>query len=514
MGGFGACRGKLRKAFWVDYFTTPFARVASLTSWTPWKRWFCFLAAMEDRMTTATTFGASHFGGAQLGHKKRTECLIKIADCIYRHPGGTLPAKLHAPKDYKAMDRLMNRPEVTHAAVLAPHYERTLALMRQASGPVLVLHDTTEFDYSGLKSITDLGSIGNGCCRGYLCHNSLAFDPQEREVLGLVNQVLHCRERVGEHESLTSKRKRPGRESRLWLKGMTATGPAPAEHLWVHVADRGADTFEFLANLVQQQRSFLVRSCTNRRIRLGHDEEDPAGYLHIYARSLPLKGCREVVVSAGPGRAERRANVGVAYAPVVLLPPQARHGDYQSRPLPLWVVHVREIEAPAGVPPLEWMLLTDIPILNLEQAWERVSWYECRWVIEEYHKAQKTGSAIEDLQFTSSQALQPMIALLSVIAVTLLNLRDASRRADAKERPATEVVDARYVAVLSSWRHRKVRPDWSVHDFFFALARLGGHQNRKCDHRPGWLVLWRGWMALQHMLDGAEAIGFQIRGQT
>src|SRR5207253_11288098 len=102
---------------------------------------------------TTTPFGAQHFGGAQLGHKKRTACLVKIADAIYRHPGGTLPTKLHAPKDYKAMDRLMNRPEVTHARVLAPHVARTLEQMRQAQGPILVLQDATELDYSGWHSI-------------------------------------------------------------------------------------------------------------------------------------------------------------------------------------------------------------------------------------------------------------------------------------------------------------------------------------------------------------------------
>lgn len=110
------------------------------------------------------------------------------------------------------------------------------------------------------------------------------------------------------------------------------------------------------------------------------------------------------------------------------------------------------------------------------------------------------------MQFTTTAALTPMIAMLSVVAVTLLNLREASRRPDAQERPATDLVDARYVAVLSAWRYKKVRKDLSIHDFFYALARLGGHQNRKRDHRPGWLVLWRGWMALQHMVDGAEAL--------
>ena len=69
-----------------------------------------------------------------------------------------------------------------------------------------------------------------------------------------------------------------------------------------------------------------------------------------------------------------------------------------------------------------------------------------------------------------------------------------------------------YIEVLSTWRYGKTRNDLTIHDFFFALARLGGHQNRKHDHRPGWLVLWRGWMKLQYMLDGYLAAKRQKRG--
>jgi len=431
---------------------------------------------------------------------------------MYRHPGGTLPEKLHEPKDYKAMDRLVNRPEVTHAAVLEPHRQRTLERMRQATGVVLVLHDTTELDYSGLHSIADLGSIGNGGGRGFLCHNSLAFDPQRHEVMGLVNQILHRRRTVGRHEPVRAKRERADRESRLWIEGLAAVGPAPAGGAWVHVADRGADTFEFLARHQAEGHECVVRSLSDRVIRQGHDPQGPKDYLHTHARSLPLHGRREVAVAARSGKPERTATVGVAWAPVLVQPPHVRRGHYEKCPLRLWVIRVAEIDPPTGVEPLEWILLTNRKVATVDDAWERVGWYECRWVIEEYHKAQKTGCAIEDVQFTSSQALEPMIALLSVVAVTLLNLREASRRPDAQTRPATDLVDDRYVAVLSAWRYKKVRRDLNVHDFFYALARLGGHQNRKCDHRPGWLVLWRGWMALQHMLDGAEAVGFKSCG--
>lgn len=457
--------------------------------------------------TTVASFGETHFGEATLGHQRRTQCLVRIADQIYRHPGGTLPAKLHEPKDYKAMDRLVNRPEVTHTAVLQPHQQRTLAQMRQTSAVQLVLHDTTELDYSGLRSITDLGPIGGGLNRGYLCHNSLAFDPQRHEVLGLVNQILHRRRHVGRKESVKAKRERVDRESRLWTDGVTAVGPAPDGCFWVHVVDRGADTFEFFGRAWGPQDGFVMRSKVNRVIRRGHHAPDgPKDYLHSYARTLPLRGRKEVRVSARPGQPERKAIVAVAFAPVLVCPPHVRRGIYEKQPVPLWVVRVAEVDPPKGVKPLEWILLTNCKVATLEDAWERVSWYECRWVIEEYHKAQKTGCAIEDLQFTTSAALTPMIGLLSVVAVTLLNLREASRRPDAQQRPATDLVDPRYVAVLSAWRYKKVRPKLSIHDFFYALARLGGHQNRKRDHRPGWLVLWRGWMALQHMVDGAEAL--------
>jgi hypothetical protein len=81
-----------------------------------------------------------------------------------------------------------------------------------------------------------------------------------------------------------------------------------------------------------------------------------------------------------------------------------------------------------------------------------------------------------------------------------LNLRDA------KQKRATDLFSMDYVRVLSAWRWKRIYEDMTIHNFFQALARLGGHQNRKGDHPPGWLILWRGWTMLHAMLDGVEAI--------
>jgi hypothetical protein len=285
----------------------------------------------------------------------------------------------------------------------------------------------------------------------------------------------------------------------------------PAGQGWIDIADRGADLTEFLDYEAQAGKKYVVRSQHNRWIeREMPGENGPTTAkvkLHDLARSLPGQGAHPIEVPAQNGQKARTAEVSVSWEKVTILPPRQRRGEERGVPLACWVVRVGESNPPKGVEALEWILLTNVPVGTRADARERIDWYRLRWIIEEYHKAQKTGVEIENMQFSHLDRLEPAIALLSVIAVLLLNLRDQSRAADAKERPATDCVPRLWVGMLSRWRHQEPRMDWSVHDFFYALARLGGHQNRKHDHRPGWLILWRGWTQLQAMLAGAAALG-------
>src|SRR5215212_7972980 len=181
---------------------------------------------MTSLPDATASFGSIHFGGARLGDVRRTRRLVLAADALVQHPGGTLPQKLHDPYPLDALYRLANRKEVTHAAVLEPHRQHTLAAMRAADGPVLVIHDTTELDYTSLRSLTGLGQIGNGRGRGYECHNALAVEVPTRAVLGLANQILARRDTVGKGEPRQARRQRLTRESRLWKRGSEAVGSA------------------------------------------------------------------------------------------------------------------------------------------------------------------------------------------------------------------------------------------------------------------------------------------------
>ena len=479
-------------------------------------------------MDAALSFGQRNFRGIDLGDIRRTARLIKAADDMCRHPGGTLPDKFPKPADLRAFYRLMNCDRVTHRVLMRAHAEDT---RRRIAGcgtdVVLLLHDATELDYTTKKSLEhQLGQVGQGTHRGYICHNSLAVrlivddtkaadrNGADRngavvpETLGLLSQILHHRPRVAKNETTKQARQRVSRESRLWLRGVQACGPAPAQARCIDVSDSLSDTFEYMTHEVTHGRHFVLQARENRKLAKPFNQVD---LLFDAVRALPPAGQRRLSVSAAlgrkgqPARKPRTTMVQVAYTPVRIAPPGKKAGDYVDEPLHLWAVRVWEPNPPKGEEPLEWILLTNYPVTTLKDACERIDWYERRWIIEEYHKGMKTGCGVETLQFEHIERLEPAIALISAVATMLLRLRDAARAPDADQRPATDVVDRVYVDALANCYPGRLKGRVTVLRFYMHVARLGGHQNRKSDGFPGWLTLWRGWTKLESVVTGLTA---------
>src|SRR5260370_22715406 len=177
---------------------------------------------MDTIAAAPQNFGETFFGKAQLGDQRRTARLVKTANQIVNRPGGTLPDKLQAPADLKALYRLVENDQVTHASVLQPAREYTLGCMGHHDPITLILHDTTQSDYTGQTTLKNIGQIGNGSRQGYLCHNSLAVTAETWAVLGPANQVLFFRPAVVYPETREQRRSRENRESRLWKRGAEA----------------------------------------------------------------------------------------------------------------------------------------------------------------------------------------------------------------------------------------------------------------------------------------------------
>jgi hypothetical protein len=364
----------------------------------------------------------------------------------------------------------------------------------------LILHDATELDYTSLSSVVDqLGQIGDGTHRGFICHNSLVVQAEPQLVIGLGSQILHHRADVPENETVKEARERTSRESLLWLKGASQCGPTPPGVFCVDVSDSLSDTFEYMSYEIASERRFVLRSRENRKLAAPVNGKR---YLYEAVRKQRAVATRTVFVQGTDKQLERQAKVSISFVEVNLALPGKQSGCYKPRSLTVWAVRVWVPHPPAGADALEWILLTNVPVAVTADAEQRVDWYECRPIVEEYHKAQKTGCGIETFQFTDVTRLEPAIALISSVATTLLRLRDVARQPDADVRPANELFAQEYIDVLQKPCAARTPAPMTVRKFLLAVARLGGHQNRKCDGMPGWITLWRGWMKLELQVTG------------
>lgn len=436
------------------------------------------------------------FGSAQLKDRRRTRRVVRAAACMAENASASLPAQMQTWKEVLAVYRLLSEEDVTFEALMQPHWQQTYEQM-EAHQLVLLVQDTTEVDLTSHPKMTGLGPLGTERGRGLYLQTMLAVLPERRAVLGCALQEPFLRRSAPEGEGRDQRRQRRQRETDIWKRLVERLFRGPAQTTLVHVGDRGADIFAFFHACRSTQTHFLVRAAQNRRAA-GAEEEST--YLLTSARGWPSQDGRAFEVPASHGRQARSTRLQIAWGPMRVLPPRWEP-DAPKEAMELWVIRVWEDEPPADEEPLEWLLLTSVPTVTLEQAWERVAWYTCRWVVEDYHQCLKTGCRIEARQLHSVERWMRLLGLLSPVAVRLLQLRDLARA--APERLASEVVAADLLAVVAAQTHQSPAL-MTTADFWRAVARLGGYLARTSDGPPGWKTLWRGWLRVQTLVEGVH----------
>jgi len=455
---------------------------------------------MDSPLRSRRQFAEDHFAGAALGDRRRSERLVRLAEQLLTRPHGTLPQKIPDPYQLDATYRFFRTDDVTPDAIQAPHRHRTRLQLEGTDEVILVAHDGTELNFTGL-SVPDLGVLAGPGSRGFLAHNSLALTPSGR-ILGLLHQILFTPQKAPPRTTAKSKRRHdPHKTSILWRDALEAIGPTPPGARWVHLADRGADVTEFLDYADEHAIEYVVRVNHNRRVVVG---QTTGAKLHDSLRACAELGRRTQEISAHAGCAGRSATVAISALSLSLVAPRQPRGRERGVPLPVVAIRVWEVDPPAGAEPLEWLLVTNVPGVDVNSAWERADWYARRWTVEDYHKGLKTGLGLEELQLTTKTGLRNAIAVLSVVAVGLVMLRELARDASTADQPIADWVPPSWVAVLSRWRHGTDGTLTTVREWTWALARLGGHQNAKHLGHPGWLTLLRGWARLQALIDGWE----------
>jgi hypothetical protein len=424
------------------------------------------------------------------------------------NPAASLPDAAKHDAELEGTYRFLSNEKVTPEKILAPHYSATARRAREA-GLVLCAHDTTELSFSTPRE--GLGRINDGG-RGFFAHVALALRADEaRSPLGVVGLSTHLRQGTPRKRKHTEKFPPEERESYRWRESVDAVeGRLRGQADVIHLLDSEADAYLLLEHMVGQGSRFVVRATHKRSVTDEGGERQPLvdalsllegvfeRRVHLSSRAAPVRRIKKRNVARDP----RLAHLSFSATRVTLHRPYGEQAKTKS--IVVNVVHVRELDAPEGAEPVDWMLYTTEPIATGEDIERIADFYRARWRIEELFKALKTGCAFEKRQLESMTTLLNALALFLPMACDLLALREIAR-ADPT-RPARDVLAPLVMQLLQRHPRSNLPLDASIHDAMLAIARFGGHI--KNNGPPGWLVLGRGYEDVLTLAEGM-ALGLE-----
>ena len=447
-----------------------------------------------------TDWAEEEFGGVSLREARLRRRLCTLARDLYARPQAPLPQACGTRAKTKAAYRFFDHVRVNLQSILASHYQSSAARAARES-VVLAVQDTTSLNYRTHPRTELLGPIGSDTdgAVGMLVHSTLAFN-----LAGTPLGLLQVQCWVRDPEELGQKHRRyelplEAKESVRWLRSLQALEqlqPACPQTRLIGVGDREADIYELFVWATEKpgRPGLLVRA---ERQRLLSEEQGP---LWAHVENQPVAGQLEVKVPRRGNRPARVAVLDVRWAPVAVRPPKRKA---HLPPVALWAVLAREVGAPAGTDPLEWMLLSTEPVQDFAGAVEQLRRYTLRWGIEVFHRVLKSGCQIETRRLGNADRLEACLGIDLVVAWRICHLTKLGRETPAV--PCTVYFEEHEWRALVAFVTRPPEPPQeppTLREAIRMVAGLGGFLGRKGDGEPGTETLWRG---LQRLDDIAEA---------
>ena len=371
----------------------------------------------------STDWWAQELATLDLGDARSNRRAQKILAGRWKDPGASFAASFPRWADAKGAYALIESPRARlHLqTLLAPHAEATLA--RMAAEPVVLLpQDTTSLNYHTLHQTTGLGPINQQGTRGLHLHSLHAWRP-DGIPLGVLAAQVWARPAVSDTRSRNAQ-SLDEKESARWREAL-GVGSAAARRLphtrIVVLADREGDLYEMYDGVQNGPPNLHVL------IRAQHDRclESHQKLWACLAAQAPGEQ-RELYVPRHGSQPARTATVEIRWATVTLQAP-ALGPKKGWPPLTLRAVWVHEPHPPAGLAPLSWMLLTDLPVSNAAEAWEKAAWYARRWGIEEWHRTLKSVCQVEQREFKTARHLERVLAFDLILAWRILALLKLGR---------------------------------------------------------------------------------------
>lgn len=435
----------------------------------------------------------------QLGDKRRERRLEKIVEDLAGSPESSVPLASRDRAALQGMYDFWSNRRVKAADILSGHIWSTVNRC-DTWRTVLSVQDTTELDYSGQRNKRGLGYLRGAHTQGALLHSVIAVGWDGRP-LGLLHQRMWARAGRGTKSQRRSIREK---ESGRWIEGMQRSEAllSPLTHV-ITIADREADIYELLACERRQNSDYLIRIYHDRQVKESLDGEERL--LRQVLRSQEIGGYFPLELRRTPRSEARETLMWVTWASVWLQVPSQHPEREKLRSVRVQVVWAIEAECEIDQRPVEWILVTSLPIDCFEQAQTVLRWYSYRWLIERYHYTLKSGCRVEHLQLESLDRLERAVACYAIVAWRLLWLTYVVRPLDEPDSDLSagwELEDEEWLALC---RYKGVSYQGEdcpvgLQQCIRWIAELGGFLGRKSDGAPGARTIWRGLRRLRDLI--------------
>jgi len=464
---------------------------------------------------------AEEMAKANLGDKRLNRRLRRVLSDLSDRPTASIPAACGGHKEMTATYRFFDNDKATLDKILEPHY--ACSQQRIAAQEVaLLVQDTTEMDLTRPEQVVEgAGPLDDSARRGVFVHTLQAFTP-DGTPLGAVWVDCWARDEASLAQPQKVKRKKrkaapiEEKESYRWVQGLRQCRVVAEQcpnTTCVCIADSEADIYEVFTEPRGTQPSvhWLIRLCQERPLQAGSAAEartirDQVGAQPVlFTKEISVRGRKTKVAceerSRRQARRDRQAVVAVRAVQVTLRPPARARGQLPA--VTVNVVLVQEVNPAAGEEPVEWLLLTTLPIDSLEEVRLIIQYYCVRWMIEVLFRTLKSGCRVEQRRF---EELERMLACLAVYLITAWRTLFVCRLGRSCPDIDCEAVfepsewQAVWVAVQGAKLPR--RPP-RLGEMVRLVAQLGGYVNRPARRDPpGPQTIWLG---LQRMRDLAWA---------
>ena len=432
------------------------------------------------------------FGRCRLS-ARLTQRVLTVARDFYARPQASIALACNGDMArINGAYRLMAHEDATIETLLQPHYAATEARIGNRTGEViLAAQDTTSINYSHLARTRGLGPIGTRIegPQGLHLHSTLTLTTKGLP-LGFLDAQCWARDpeefgKKAQRHALPIEKK----ESYRWLKSYQAVAAVQRRNpqvTLVSMGDREADIYELFAEAAKEPMGpkLLVRARHDRAL----DREETR--LFARAAEAPVAGTLHVQLPRNHEREAREAQLTIRFVALTLAAPPGKS------PMPsvsIRVVLAQEEHPPQGQAPIDWRLLTTLPVADFNQAVEKVQWYALRWNIEVFHRTLKSGCRIEDRQLGTADRLEACLAIDMVVAWRICHLVKLGR--EVPHLAATVYFEEAEWQALCVYHAQDPLPPATPPTLGQAIgmiAKLGGFRSRKSDGEPGTEVMWRG----------------------